>query len=67
MKIPGRFISHWVMPFDSLKEDLIKVGLNFSREKIFRFKAQITEYSLLYSKFGTQKLGIFALKKQFMT
>jgi len=50
-----------------LKEALIKFGLDFSRDKIFRFKAQIAENSPLFLKFGTQKLGIFALKKQFMT
>jgi len=47
-------------------EPLIKSGLDFSREKIFRFKAQIEENSPLFSKFATQKREILALKKQFM-
>jgi len=41
----------------------MKSGINFSRDKIFRFKAQIAGNSPLFSKFVTQKLGIFALKK----
>ncbi|MEO2055411.1 MAG: hypothetical protein ABGX83_09010 [Nitrospira sp.] len=34
---------------------------------MFRFKTRIAENSLLFSRFGTQKRDIFALKKQFMT
>jgi len=50
-----------------LKEPLIKFGLDFSGDKMFRFKAQITENSPLFSRFATQKRSIFALKKQFTT
>jgi len=34
---------------------------------MFGFKAQISGDRLLFTKFATQKLGIFALKKQIMT
>jgi len=51
----------------SFMEPLIKSEVNFSGDKIFGFKAQIAGNSPLFSKFVTQKLGIFALKKQFMT
>ncbi len=49
------------------KEALIKSGLNFSGDKIFRFKAQIAANSLLFSRFETQNRDLFVLKKQFMT
>ncbi|GEM_PF-1756057 len=49
------------------QEHLIKSGLSFSGDKMFRFKTRIAENSLLFSRFGTQKRDIFALKKQFMT
>jgi hypothetical protein len=45
------------------KEPLIKSGLNFSGDKVFRFKAQVAENSPLFSRFVTQKRDIFALKK----
>jgi len=49
------------------KEALIKSGLSFSGDKMFRFKAKIAENSPLFLRFATQKQDIFALKKQFMT
>jgi len=45
-----------------MREPLIKSGLNFPGDKMFRFKAQIAENSLLFSIFATQMRDVFALK-----
>jgi len=45
-----------------VQEALIKSGLSFSGDKMFRYKAQIALNSPLFSRFATQKRYIFALK-----
>jgi len=45
------------------KESPIRSGLNFSGNKFFWFKAQISGNRPLFSRFATQKRKIFALEK----